>query len=205
MNDYPFNAWYVAAMHDEVLAGSLLARTYLGEPVVLFRDANGVPHALLDRCPHRFAPLSKGQLIDGGNELQCGYHGLQFGVDGRCSHNPHGPIPKAAATRAFPTRERAGLIWIWMGVPELADDSRIPDYGDVTTAPEDATIRGYLPTKCDAMLLVDNILDLSHVDYLHTGSLGGGGLHHVKPVVDEPADNQVRIAWLSTGENAPPL
>ena len=204
MNDYPFNAWYVAAMHDEVLAGSLLARTYLGEPVVLFRDANGVPHALLDRCPHRFAPLSKGQLIDGGNELQCGYHGLQFGVDGRCSHNPHGPIPKAAATRAFPTRERAGLIWIWMGVPELADDSRIPDYGDVTTAPEDATIRGYLPTKCDAMLLVDNILDLSHVDYLHTGSLGGGGLHHVKPVVDEPADNQVRIAWLSTGENAPP-
>lgn len=204
MTAYPRNAWYVAAMDDELAAGSLLARTFLGEPVVLFRDASGAPRALQDRCPHRFAPLSAGSLCDGGNSVQCRYHGLHFDGDGQCGHNPHGPIPKAATVRAYPVRERARLVWIWMGDPALADDSSIPDYGAVTTAHEDATIRGRLPTACEAMLLVDNILDLSHVDYLHPTSLGGGGLHHVKPVVTDSAPDQVKISWRSSGETAPP-
>ena len=67
------NAWYAAAWADEVPAGKLLARTFIDEPVVLFRDEANQPRALLDRCPHRFAPLSMGKLCNGGQAVQCGY------------------------------------------------------------------------------------------------------------------------------------
>jgi vanillate O-demethylase monooxygenase subunit len=203
--NYPRDAWYVAAMHDELRPGELLARTYLGQPMVLFRDEAGQPRALADRCPHRMAPLSMGKLCDGGAAIQCGYHGLRFGSDGKCSHNPHGDgrIPVVATVRAFVVRERDGILWLWPGDPAKADEGAIPDYSRVTQAVEDATIRGYLPTACDAMLLVDNIMDLSHVDFLHPNTLGGGGISAVKPVVSEPASNQVGISWLSSGEVAP--
>lgn len=204
MDRYPLNAWYVAAMHDEVVVGQMLARKYFGKSLVLFRDAGGTPHALEDRCPHRMAPLSKGTLCDEGTSIQCGYHGLRFDAKGTCVHNPHGNVPKAATVRSFPLRQRDGLIWLWPGSPDAVDERLIPDYSAVTSAAEHATIRGYMPTACDAMLLVDNILDLSHVDFLHPTSLGGGGLSRVKPEVSEPAQNQVRIAWSSTGEKCPP-
>ena len=136
--------------------------------------------------------------------VQCGYHGLRFDGEGRCAHNPHGQVPKAAVVRSFVVRERDGLVWIWPGDPALADGSRIPDYSAVTSAPEHGTIRGYMPTACDTMLLVDNILDLSHVDFVHPSSLGGGGLSTVKPQVTDPAPDQVRISWTSSGDKPPP-
>jgi phenylpropionate dioxygenase-like ring-hydroxylating dioxygenase large terminal subunit len=203
---FPLNAWYVAAMHDELKPGELLARTYLGQPMVLFRDESGKPRSLADRCPHRMAPLSMGKLCDGGKTLRCGYHGLQFDGEGRCTHNPHGngAIPAAAAVRSFAVCERDGLVWLWPGDAALADENAIPDYSAVTQAVEDATIRGYLPTACDATLLMDNIMDLSHVDFLHPTTLGGGGISEVKPVMTEPAANQVKVSWTSSGEKAPP-
>lgn len=200
---YVRNAWYVAAMYDELQPGELLARTYLGEPLVLFRDAEGNPHALADRCPHRFAPLSKGSLCDGGKAVRCLYHGLEFDGRGTCVHNPHGAVPKAATVKSHPVTERGGLIWLWMGDPEMADASLIPDYSAVTSAPPDATIRGYMPTACESMLLVDNILDLSHIDFLHLGSLGSGALSRTKAAVTELSDRSVHIAWLSSDDLAP--
>lgn len=200
---YLRNAWYVAAMHDELPAGALLARTYLDEPVVLFRDAGGVPRALADRCLHRFAPLSAGTLCNDGAAIQCGYHGLRFDGHGRCVHNPQGPAPKSVAVKRYATCERDGLIWLWAGNADEADERLIPDYSAVTRAPVDATIRGYLPTACDYLLLVDNILDLSHVDVLHAGSLGSGAVSRVRPRVTEPDGRRVRIAWLSSGDLAP--
>ena len=55
---YPRNQWYVAGFDEELKPGELLARTYLGENVVLFRTQDGTPRALADRCPHRVAPLA---------------------------------------------------------------------------------------------------------------------------------------------------
>ena len=80
---------------------------------MLYRGAAGQPVALADSCPHRFAPLSKGKLH--GDEIQCLYHGLRFAADGRCVHNPHGPVPGAARVRSYPVRKHAGMVWIWMG------------------------------------------------------------------------------------------
>ena len=102
------NCWYAAAWDDEVTE-TPLARTILGEPVVLYRTAEGRPAALADRCCHRALPLSMGRLV--GETLQCGYHGLRFDTEGRCVAVPgQTTIPPGARVRAFPLAERHGWV-----------------------------------------------------------------------------------------------
>ena len=198
-------AWYVAGFADELAAGQLLARTLLDEPLVFFRRHDGRAVALHDRCAHRFAPLSAGTLCDGGAALQCAYHGLRFDGTGACVHNPHGngAIPPRAVVKAWTVVERDRLLWLWAGEAGEADESLIPDFSAVTSAPADATIRGHLPTACDYRLLADNIMDLTHADYLHAGSLGSGAITRAKPEVADLGERSLRITWLSSGDLAP--
>ena len=110
------NAWYVGAWSDEISAQPL-ARRICNEPVVLFRDAEGHPAALLDMCCHRGAPLHLGRVEAEG--IVCGYHGLTFDRTGRCVRIPgQDQIPERARVRAFPVVEQDGFIWIWMGEAE---------------------------------------------------------------------------------------
>lgn len=83
---------------------------------MLYRDANGTPHALADRCPHRFAPLSMGKPCHGGASAECPCHGLRFDGGGACVHNPHGDgkIPQAARCAATRWSRRWSAVWIWM-------------------------------------------------------------------------------------------
>jgi vanillate O-demethylase monooxygenase subunit len=162
--NYFRNAWYAAASPDEINEG-MVARTFLNEPVVLYRDPGGRPVALTDRCPHRFAPLSKGKLVEG--TVQCPYHGLRFDTTGKCVHNYHGPIPKAATVRAYPLIERYGMVWIWMGDPERADEAMLPDFGVFGGKSGWAIVRGYLAVHANYQLVTDNLLDLSHGQFLH--------------------------------------
>ncbi len=203
---YLRNTWYVAGFVDEIDAGRLLSRTLLDTPLVFFRSADGAVASLADRCPHRFAPLSKGRLCDGGASLQCPYHGLRFDSTGACVHNPHskGSIPKAARVESYAAVERHGLLWWWAGISTLADESLIPDYREFANAPPDATIRGYLPTDCHYELLVDNILDLTHADYLHAGTLGNGSLTQSQARITDLSARSLDVAWLSSGERAVP-
>lgn len=203
--NYLKNGWYVAGFSEDLPAGGLLTRTLLDEPVVFFRTPGGELRALADRCPHRFAPLSAGQLTDNGH-LMCPYHGLVFDGSGHCVHNPHGDntIPKAAAVRAYAAVERDRLLWWWGGDAKRADTALIPDYSFAAKAHPDATIKGYMPTDCDYQLLIDNILDLTHADYLHSATLGSGALTRVAPKITDLGERQVRITWLSSGDVAPP-
>ena len=168
------DAWYCAGFATELAGGSLKSITILGEPVVLYRRSDGAVAALADRCPHRFAPLSRGKVC--GDEVQCPYHGLRFGADGQCTHNPHGDgsIPKAAKVRAYPVIERHAALWIWTGDPAQADPARLPDFKEIDERPSWSRIQGYLHVKAHVQLVVDNLLDLSHVPFLHP-FLGGGG------------------------------
>src|SRR5271167_4773848 len=127
MTTYLKNTWYVAAWAAEV-GDTLLARQFLDEPIVMFRDQAGRAVALHDRCPHRFAPLRLGALV--GDRVRCGYHGLEFNSLGECVHNPHGngAVARAAKVRAFPLAERHSLVWIWMGEPAQADTALIPNF-----------------------------------------------------------------------------
>ena len=107
------NVWYVAALDTEV-GREMLTRTILNEAVVMYRKEDGQPVAIQDRCPHRFAPLSRGKLV--GDHVECAYHGLQFDCSGKCVVNPHGDgkIPQAARVKNYPFIQRYGLMWIWI-------------------------------------------------------------------------------------------
>jgi len=163
------NTWYVAGWADELVHGKLLGRTILNEPLVMFRKTDGTPVALSDLCPHRFAPLHLGKQI--GDVIQCGYHGLEFGADGRCVRNPHGKVaPSAAKVRRYPLIERYDLLWIWPGEGE-ADESLIPDEFAFIVNKKLAHNRLYLHADANYLLLLDNLMDVSHALYLHAGSL----------------------------------
>lgn len=177
---YPVNAWYVAAWSSE-LGTQLLPRTLLGQPIVLFRDADGVPAALDDRCPHRRYPLSKGTLHDG--VVTCGYHGFSFDGTGACVHLPSMARPVASQrTRSYPVRERWNWIWIWMGDPALADDVLIPNPECVNVGDPDwmFSLGGVQTLKARHMLLHENILDLTHLSYLHANTVGSPGIASAK-------------------------
>lgn len=162
---YLRNAWYPAAWADEITR-SPLRRILLDDPLVLYRREDGTPVALHDRCPHRFAPLSMGTLV--GDLIQCPYHGLRFDAGGICVFNPHGEgtIPRNARVRSLQVVERFGLVWIWAGEPEQADPALLPDFA-VLEDPAYACVRGVLHMNANYQLITDNLLDLSHVPYLH--------------------------------------
>ncbi|WP_176598086.1 MULTISPECIES: aromatic ring-hydroxylating dioxygenase subunit alpha [Sphingobium] len=158
------NIWYVAAWAEELNAGDILHRIFLEKPVVLFRDQEGAVKALSDRCPHRFVPLHIGDLVEGA--IQCKYHGLRFGGDGRCVLNPHGSIVQALHVPAYPVVERYGAVWIWLGDPELADPAKIPVFS-ILEPDLYAVGHGYLRVHANYELESDNIMDLSHIEFLH--------------------------------------
>ena len=125
--NYPMNCWYVAATSAE-LGPELLARQLLGHSVVLYRQSTGSAVALVNRCPHRGAPLSRGQLVD--DQVVCGYHGFTFAADGACINVPSQEhVPPGSRVQAFPIREEPPFVWIWPGDPAkstLIDAPRLP-------------------------------------------------------------------------------
>ena len=166
------NYWYVAAWAKELEPGKLLARTFLNEPVVLFRTPDGTPHAFEDRCCHRRAPLSLGRMI--GDKVQCGYHGLVYTAEGKVVGIPgQTMVPPGAQVRTYPIVERHAQIWIWMGDEAQADPAKIPDHlYYMQDDPKWRRVDGYLHVKCNYFLLVDNLLDLTHETFLHGKTIG---------------------------------
>jgi len=167
MGTYLKNCWYAAAFSDEV-ADTPFARTLLDQPMVIYRRSDGSPAMLLDRCPHRFAPLSMGKVV--GDDLQCPYHGLRFNGSGACVANPHmksgGPL-KAADTLAYPLMEKYGFIWFWPGDPARADEDAMPRIDFLDRPDRFSTVKNRLHVRGNYQLIVDNLLDLSHAAFIH--------------------------------------
>jgi len=163
------NAWYVAAW-DHELSRSMLRRIVLEEPVVLFRTTEGKAVALEDRCCHRQAPLSMGRLA--GDVVTCPYHGLQFDTTGRCIKVPsQEKIPPGARVRSYPVVEKNHWIWIWTGDPAKADPALIEDFHWL----DDPAWRfggSYLHVDGNYLLVVENLLDTTHLPFLHPNTLG---------------------------------
>lgn len=164
MGKYLKNVWYMGAWSSEI-DDKFLSRTILETPVVFFRDPEGKASALMDMCPHRFAPLSAGKMTPKG--LQCKYHGLTFDNTGKCVDNPlGGPTPTACRVASYPVFEKDSILWIWMGDPETADIAKVPDF-PMLNNPDMRIVRGYSPGKAHYQLYVDNLLDLTHANFLH--------------------------------------
>ena len=168
------NAWYMAAWSAEI-GERLVRRRILGHPIAFYRLSTGRVAALLDRCPHRFLPLSQGERR--GDAIRCGYHGLTFDANGACIHNPFSErIPNGAAVRAWPTEERDGIVWIWAGDPARADSAPIPDFSAVRDDSGAPPIRGYQLMRANYEYGTDNLMDLSHIEFVHRGSFAGAGV-----------------------------
>jgi vanillate O-demethylase monooxygenase subunit len=164
------NAWYVAAWSDELAAGKPLGCTMLGEPVVLYRRTDGAPAALEDRCVHRSMPLSLGRVR--GDVLECGYHGLQYDAGGTCVRIPGQPaIPRSACVRSYPVVERDRVVWVWMGEPARADPERITRFPWMAMAGWQQT-KLHARIECNYQLIIDNLLDLSHLAFVHASTVG---------------------------------
>ena len=179
-----------------------MARTICGEPIAFFRGDDGRAFALEDRCVHRHMPLSRGKQI--GSEIECAYHGLRYAADGACVHAPvQSQIPADARVRAYPIAERYHWVWIWMGDPARANEDDIEDFHWL----DDPAWRAKgerLTVNGNYLLLVDNLLDLSHLQFVHPTTLGTDKVA-AAAVKTERLDPGVRVTrWMLDGI-APPF
>ena len=196
------NCWYVAAWDHEVSRMGLLRRILLDEPVVFYRTEDGRPVALADRCCHRHAPLSRGRLK--GDALECPYHGFTYDPSGACIAVPgQGTIPPGARVRSYPVVERYHWLWIWMGDPALADPAAIEDFHWM----DDPLWRAQgerLELKANYLLLVENLMDLSHLTYIHPTTLGTDKVAQT-PMKAERSERGVRVTRWVMDSPAPPF
>jgi vanillate O-demethylase monooxygenase subunit len=162
MSAFLQNAWYMAAWSSE-LADGILARQLLNSPMVFWRCQDGSVAAIDDRCPHRFAPLSRGTKL--GDTIQCGYHGLIFDASGSCVRNPHGRRPQGNV-RAYPCFEQDNMIWFWAGEPARANPALIPRF-PLNTDVRYRFVSGHSRVAAHYELVTDNLLDLSHTAHIH--------------------------------------
>jgi vanillate O-demethylase monooxygenase subunit len=185
------NTWYLASWSQDVAPGKLLGRKIIGELVLLYRTADGQAVALEDRCAHRMAPLSRGRVE--GDRVVCGYHGLEYGPEGQCVHNPYGKPPALAKVRRFPLVEKHQAMWIWMG-EATPDESQIPDFSILDVPDETAAMRrDHVTFDAPWDLIADNLIDLSHVSFLHDGILGNAEMVGSKSVLEDSPDGHQTV------------
>lgn len=169
--NYARNAWYVAAWASELPQGQPLAITILGEPLVIYRHPGGLA-ALEDRCVHRLAPLSLGRCE--GDRLRCMYHGLLFNPDGTVADIPgQEVVPPNARVKGYPVVEAGGWIWVWMGDAARADEALLPP-AIGPNHPDYIMGHGHLDYDAEARLINDNLLDFSHLSFVHAQSFQAG-------------------------------
>ncbi|AFZ19391.1 aromatic ring-hydroxylating dioxygenase subunit alpha [Allocoleopsis franciscana] len=165
--------WYPVTFVQDLPENRPYSFSLYDEPFVLFRNQDKKLICLTDRCPHRAAKLSDGQILDG--KIECLYHGWQFGSEGQCLHIPQLPtdakIPIKACVQSFKVIERQGMIWMWAGNAEAADEDRIPTipklgkpgfvYSDKITE-----------LSCDISYVIEHMLDPAHIHIAHHGNQG---------------------------------
>ncbi|ANB74981.1 hypothetical protein AYM40_21340 [Paraburkholderia phytofirmans OLGA172] len=198
---YLKNAWYVAGWGHEIQR-SLTQRWIIGEPLVMYRTEAGKAVALEDRCPHRRAALSKGNLI--GDTVQCGYHGVTLNCAGACVAIPgQEQIPPSMKVRAYPVAEKWQWVWVWMGDPEAADESLIPDFR-YNSEPGWLSTGGCIDVKANYQLLTDNLLDLTHETYVHAKTIGNSAVVET-PMTHRVEGREVHVERIIKDAPPPPL
>lgn len=189
------DAWYVGAWSDE-LSDKPVGRTLLGTPVVFYRKADGKPVAMHDRCPHRFVKLSSGTVE--GDEIKCAYHGLTFNEGGKCTHHHANDIARERFTlRTFPLVERYHALWIWMGDPAKADPALIPDFNFFNEPTRMVAGKGLTYIKANYLLEIDNLLDLSHLDFVHANTISNKAVTQADYKVYQKGDTVHSDRWIS--------
>lgn len=193
-SDFLRDGWYVAGWSRD-FEHALKPLVILGEPVVIFRTDRGVPVALEDACPHRKLPLSRGRL--GADSVECGYHGLTFDHAGKCVRAPtQRNAPPNVAVKSYPVVDRWELLWIWMGRSANADPDRIHHIENFDDPAWGRTPGGSMDIACHYLYVTDNLLDPSHVAWVHVSSFAGAGTEDIPLEVTRLEDGVVVYRWL---------
>lgn len=172
--EYVKNCWYPIGFSREFPAGQLQGHKIAGRPIVMWRAESGEVVAFDDRCCHKRFPLSDSKLLQDGT-LECAYHGLCYDTSGRCVAIPSQrdkPIPPQARLQVIPVLEQDGVVWMWPGdagqvsvapprTPEVADAGLVS-----VGSPEP------LRVPANYLLLIENLLDITHFYPLHDGNIG---------------------------------
>ena len=171
--------WAPVALASEVGAADAppVRVRVLGEDLVAFRDTNGAVGLLDAYCPHRRASLYWGRNEEAG--LRCIYHGWKFDVAGQCTDLPNAPegatLKHKVRTRSYPTVERGGILWAYLGPPEVQPDFPSIEAFDV---PEGHRYITKMVARGNYAQLQEGDIDSSHVAFLHRrldGAPVGGG------------------------------
>jgi phenylpropionate dioxygenase-like ring-hydroxylating dioxygenase large terminal subunit len=146
--------------------------------VIWWEDASQTWRAMDDRCPHRLVPLSEGR-INAAGLLECPYHGWAFSGDGDCQHIPQQAPGEAAETsrracvRSYPTAVEQGLLFVYPGNADRAAATPVPIIGPLAETPDGWTLFDtFRDLPYDALTLLENVLDPSHLPYTHHNSVG---------------------------------
>jgi len=210
----PREQWYVAALANEITRG-VLPRQILDDHILFYRTEDGTPVALADRCPHRGVPLSMGTVQ--GDSIRCAYHGFEFGQTGACRHIPsQSTIVPQLRVRSYPLIEIGPYVWIWMGDPARADETLLPDQFELGLARPGFKITPLfvMEMRCNFQLLHENLLDTSHITFLHPGlidsgsmadtsfktSFGGGRVRISRDLIESPNPVMARTFHLTPGK-----
>jgi vanillate O-demethylase monooxygenase subunit len=204
------NCWYVIAWDHEIPQandGKLFTRKVLNEPILVYRTSAGEMVAIADKCCHRHAPLSTGRRE--GDNVRCGYHGLLFEPTGQCIEVPGMDKPPAkACVKKYPLVVKNKWVFVWMGEVEKADESMLPDNFSCDH-PDWVNIPGYMHYDTPYLLIADNLLDFSHLSYVHANTLGGSvAIALAKPTVEEINSNGqrgVKVSRFIPDVPAPPF
>ena len=171
MGDLMRQYWIPAARSSELLAdGDPLRLLLLGEKLIAFRDSSGRIGVLDHRCPHRCASLFFGRNEQDG--LRCVYHGWKYDIDGKCvdmpNMSPKEDFKEKVKAKAYKTKERNGLVWVFMGNQES-----LPPLTQLEpTLLEEGEARIFFTMReCNWLQALEGDIDTSHFSFLHGGSL----------------------------------
>lgn len=194
------NAWYVAGWSAN-FGRRLTPLTIMDEEIVIYRTEAGSAVALTDECPHKRLPLSRGRLK--GDAVECGYHGMTFGCDGRCVRIPgQSNLPSSAWVRSYPLHEARGILWIWMGEADKADPSLVFDMAQFDDSRWAVHYGDALQLESNYLPVADNLCDPAHVSFVHPTTLGNAASENVPIGCRREGRTVITSRWI---RNAPPV
>jgi phenylpropionate dioxygenase-like ring-hydroxylating dioxygenase large terminal subunit len=196
------NRWYVATWDGEV-ANAPISRKICGEPIVLYRKPDSSVAALPDACPHRFLPLSMG--VREGESIRCKCHGLVVTPEGKPCEVAltHDRVTEKLTTPVYPVTEGHRFVWAWIGEADMADTDLVPDFWPCS-APGRVFDGGHMRVDCDHRLFIDNLMDLPHETYVHSGSIGRKALMEA-PLATRVDGNEVFLSRWMPDIDPPPF
>lgn len=166
------NFWYAIAFSPAV-KNKPIRVTALGQELVIYRNTKGEPIVMSDLCVHRGGALSDGWTK--GDCIVCPYHGWEYQQDGSCIKIPANlagvPVPRKARVDAYPSYERYGFIWAFLGdLPEAERPPKpeFPEFDD----PQYRPLWGDFTWKAHYTRTVENGMDIAHAPFVHAGSFG---------------------------------